>query len=69
MNSQMIKPTLKPYTLASRTNQRSNKNLPISMSLTTLKEMLKKLKETEGMKQALGTTMYKRNAGISAKYE
>ena len=28
-------PTQKPYTLASRTSQRLNQNLPISMSLPT----------------------------------
>ena len=57
---------LKPYTLASRTSHRSNQNLPKSMSLTTLKEMLTKLKETEGMKPALGTTLYISNGGQCA---
>ncbi len=46
-------------TIANRTSQ----NLAISMSLPTLKKMLTKLKEIEGMKKAQGTTKAIRNLG------
>ena len=45
---------------------RTSQNLSISMSLPTLKEMLTKLKETERMKKAQGTTLYISNGGYSA---
>jgi len=49
----MNKPTLKPYTLPSRSKSPTHdQNLSISMSLPTLTEMLTKFKKTEGMKKA-----------------
>lgn len=49
-------PTLKPYTLPSRTSRHANQNLAKSMvSLTLTDKQDKKNNE--------GTTLYKRNAG------
>ena len=49
----MNKPTLKPYTLPSRSKSPPHdQNLSKSMSLPTLRKMLTKSKETEGMKKA-----------------
>jgi len=60
----MNKPTLKTYTLPSRSkNPTHDQNLSISMPLPTLKKMLTKLKEMEGMKKAQGTTRAISNAG------
>jgi len=45
---------------------RTSQNLAISMPLPTLREMLTKLKETKGMKEAQGTTLYISNGEQSA---
>ena len=49
-----------PYTLASLTNQRLNQNLPISMSLPLLKEMLTKFEmKNKGKKARKHNIVYK----------
>ncbi len=58
----MKQPTHKAIHIAkSHIANRTSQNLSISMSLPPLKEMLTKLKETEGMKEAQGTTKAIRN--------
>jgi len=60
----MNKPTLKPYTLPSRSKSPPHdQNLSKSMPLSTLKKMLTKLKEIERMKKAQQLTKAIRNAG------
>ena len=52
-----------PYTLASRTSQRLNQNLPISMSLPTLKKMLTKFEIMNEMIKHESTTLCISNGG------
>jgi len=59
----MNKPTRKPYTFAIHTSQRLAQNCKRVCLLPTLKKMLTKLKETERIKKAQGTTKAIRNAG------
>jgi len=60
----MNKPTLKPYTLPSRSKSPPHdQNLSKSMPLPTLIDMLIKLKEMEGMKKAQHLTKAIRNLG------
>jgi len=61
------KPTHKAIHIAkSHEANSTSQNLAISMSLPTLKEKLTKLKETERMKKAQGTTLYISNGGQGA---
>jgi|APSaa5957512622_1039677.scaffolds.fasta_scaffold149307_1 hypothetical protein len=63
----MNKPTLKPYTLPSRSKSPPHdQNLSKSMSLPTLRKMLTKLKEMEGMKKAQPITKAIKNRRFSS---
>jgi len=60
----MNKPTLKPYTLPSRSKKPPHdQNLSISMSLPTQRKMLTKFKEIVEMKKAQHLTKAIRNLG------
>ena len=57
-------PTHKAIHIAkSHKANRTSQNLSISMSLPTLTKMLTKLKETERIKRAQGTTQHIHNGG------